>query len=147
MALSPTVFEDSREWVITKSGVHPYPKAAYELVTLAESRGWWALDGLPNRLDPSGLIHRIRVEVGRPPIAGRFGFRYMALWTSEDSPQFSLAKIMAFSTEWGFADRRDAVPIEDRFPGYRWVQIPGVSDVMTKIEKFPYKPPRPYFGE
>lgn len=124
MALLPTVYEDSRDWVITVSGVRPYPKAAKELLELAESRGWWTLDGLPVRVASDGL-HRIRVEIGRRPSGGRNGYRYMALWTSDvgDHGQFAVAKIMAMSTEWD-----------------GWIQISGISDVRAKIEHWPAKP-------
>lgn len=117
----PEVYQDSRDWVLTTQGVKSYPKAANQLIELAESRGWWALDGLPVRAAPDGLL-RIRVEIGRGPVAGRNGYRYMVLWTMEPGPhsQFSVTKIMAMSTEWD-----------------GWVQVPGTSDIMAKMNRFP----------
>jgi hypothetical protein len=49
----------------------------------------------------------------------------MILWTSDvaEHSQFAVAKIMAMSTEWA-----------------GWIQVPGVSDVMSKIEHWPLKP-------
>jgi hypothetical protein len=123
MALPPIRYTDGTDWVITTAGIRPYPKAAHELMELAESRGWWILDGLPVRIAPDGFTHRIRVEVGRAPVRGRNGYRYMILWTSEAEvphAQFHVNKVMAISTEWD-----------------GWISVPGTSDVMAKINRFP----------
>jgi len=112
---------------LTTAGIRPYPKAAKELIQLAESRGWWAINAYQDsgalvRVAPDGFTHRIRVEVGRAPVVGRNGYRYMILWTSEPGPhsQFHVNKIMAISTEWN-----------------GWISVPGTSDVMAKINRFP----------
>ena len=136
MALPPIRYVDGTDWVLTTAGQRPYPKAAQELIELAESRGWWTMNGLPVRVAPDGFTHRIRVEVGRAPIMGRDpvtvlprlmnGYRYMVLWTSEPGPhaQFHVNKIMAISTEWD-----------------GWISVPGTSDVMAKINRFPLNAP------
>jgi hypothetical protein len=75
------------------------------------------------RVAPDGFTHRIRVEVGRAPIMGRNGYRYMILWTSEvEEPhaQFHVNKIMGLSTEWN-----------------GWISVSGTSDVMAKMNRFP----------
>ena len=127
MALPPIRYVDGTDWVLTTAGIRPYPKAAKELIQLAESRGWWAINAYQDsgalvRVAPDGFTHRIRVEVGRAPVVGRNGYRYMILWTSEPGPhsQFHVNKIMAISTEWN-----------------GWISVPGTSDVMAKINRFP----------
>jgi hypothetical protein len=128
MAIPPIRYADGTDWVLTTAGIRPYPKAAKELMEFAESRGWWAINAYQDsgalvRVAPDGFTHRIRVEVGRAPIMGRNGYRYMILWTSEvNQPhaQFHVNKIMAISTEWD-----------------GWISVPGVSDVMAKMNRFP----------
>lgn len=128
MAIPPIRYADGTDWVLTTAGIRPYPKAAKELMEFAESRGWWAINAYQDsgalvRVAPDGFTHRIRVEAGRAPIMGRNGYRYMILWTSEvDQPhaQFGVSKLMAISTEWD-----------------GWISVPGVSDVMAKMNRFP----------
>lgn len=121
MALPPIRYVDGTDWVLTTAGIKPYPKAANQLMELAESRGWWTMNGLPVRLAPDGSVHRIRVEVGRGPFAGRNGYRVMVLWTSEPGPhsQFHVEKCFIMSTEWD---------------GWK---ATGVADVMAKIDRHP----------
>ena len=137
MALPPIRYADGTDWVLTTAGIRPYPKAAQELIQFAESRGWWAINAYQDngalvRVAPDGFTHRIRVEVGRAPTVAldpvmvrprlMNGYRYMILWTSEPGShsQFHVNKIMAISTEWG-----------------GWTSVPGTSDVMAKINRFP----------
>jgi hypothetical protein len=122
MAIPPIRYTDGTDWVLTTAGIRPYPKAAHELMELAESRGWWIMNGLPVRVAPDGT-HRIRVELGRSSSGGLNGYRYMILWTSEvevPHAQFHVNKIFAISTEWN-----------------GWISVPGTSDVMAKINRFP----------
>jgi hypothetical protein len=122
MVLLPTVYVDNRDWVLTLTGLRPYPKVARDLMGMAEANGWWIMDGLPTRIAPDGFTHRIRVEVGRKPVRGRHGYRYMALWTSDagEFSQFSVSKILGMSTEWN-----------------GWISIPGITDIMSKIGNNP----------
>lgn len=143
MALPPIRHVDATDWVLTTAGIRTYPKAAHELIEFAESRGWWALDGLPVRVAPDGT-HRIRVEVGRSPVMGRNGYRYMILWTSEPEnahAQFHVSKILAISTEWATESHRCSRPECVITQRNGWISVPGVSDVMTKIERFPLSTP------